>query len=156
MTQDWSYTVIPIMTPYERSRVLKQLIPHIEYQVMIRFENETSETIVFYTYEIFWDAGKQGTIVVIVLILWSLIILSFMKRWGKITEHLPYQPVYSAEMAEKIAQNELRLITQLSFGPLDFDNLSFGSLHRNSSANLKIKSMHCVPNTGFRQFLSGF
>ena len=33
------------------------------------------------------------------------------------------QSYFSAEMAEKIAQNELRLITQLSFGPLDFDNL---------------------------------
>ena len=31
--------------------------------------------------------------------------------------------IFSAEMAEKIAQNELRLITQLSFGPLDLDNL---------------------------------
>ena len=93
--------------------------------------------------------GRQGfkndevILVFIILFLWGVVLSIFFQRWGeeqrqgeiperfhnsgKIRSLLPYQPVYSKEMAETIEQREteknLRSIrTSFSFYPVDCDS----------------------------------
>ena len=61
-------------------------------------------------------------LVFFILFLWAVVLRIFFQRWGKIRGLLPYQPVYSREMVERIDQIDKIVRSNrpsLSFQPLD-------------------------------------
>ena len=54
-------------------------------------------------------------LVAVILLLWLMVIRLFLQRWDKLSKILPYQPVYSKEMSEKIEEEADKLRSANSF-----------------------------------------
>jgi len=136
------YIVHPIFNPAATSTMLENLLPFTQYHLIIRTSNTTNhyfqtETIHFTTsvVTLFGDqtmvrpvsyANSDLILVLTILIIWGVVVSLFFQRWGKIRSLLPYQPVYSKEMAEKIEKIETEKTLRsnrasFSFFPLDCD-----------------------------------
>jgi len=136
------YIVLPITNPATETAMLENLLHFTSYQVVIRTNNNTkffiqSNTIYFSTSVI--TSFSRGSLlggqdfkndevllVFFILFLWGVVLSIFFQRWGKIRSLLPYQPVYSKEMAVKIEQIETEKKirsnrTSFSFYPVDCD-----------------------------------
>jgi len=143
------YVVHPIVNPASEFVILENLQPRTNYQLMMRTANKTNfylqTDIVYFSTSVsstvpaggqFLDPTATVTIdlkheelflVIFILFLWAVVLRLFFQRWGKIRGLLPYQPVYSKEMADKIEKIENEKIekiarsnrTSFSFQPVD-------------------------------------
>lgn len=136
------YIVQPILNPAAETVMLEKLLPFTSYQMIIRTTNTTktflqTKTIYFSTSVVTaFESTKllrparykneEIMLVFGILFIWGVVLSLFFQRWGKIRSLLPYQPVYSKEMADKIDQIEAEKNmrsnrTSFSFFPLDCD-----------------------------------
>jgi len=132
-TQASYFIVQPVLNPVSQFHILENLIPLTEYQVVVRTINSTLDIDMFkQSSTLYFNTGivlernypvQQGTalnlvevvLVILMLLLWVVVIRIFLQRWDKLSRLLPYQPVYSKEMAEKIEMEEEKLRSGNSF-----------------------------------------
>jgi len=136
------YIVMPITNPTSTFAMLENLRPFTQYRLIIRTNNYTnnyfqSEALSFSTsvVTLFEENSKLKPVsfensdlilVLAILIIWGVVVSLFFQRWGKIRSLLPYQPVYSKEMVDKMEKIETEKTLRsnrasFSIFPLDCD-----------------------------------
>lgn len=135
------YIVQPVLNPLTTSAMLENLVPFTSYQLVVR--TPISSANILKTNTVYFNTSASQTeadaylrrsfklqeffLILFVLILWVVVVSIFFQRWGKIRSLLPYQPVYSKEMVEKIEKIETEkkirsARTSFSFLHIDGDN----------------------------------
>lgn len=136
------YIVMPIANPISSFVTLENLQPFTQYQLIIRTTNYSnnyfqSEALRFSTSVVtLFEENSQIKpvsfdnidliLVLAMLIIWGVVVSLFFQRWGKIRSLLPYQPVYSKEMVDKMEKIETEKTLRsnrasFSLFPLDCD-----------------------------------
>jgi len=161
------YIVHPVVNPLTTSTTLENLLPFTSYQLLVRSTTLSStilqsDTVYFNTSD-FLSPGdpllgrnykvQEVFLILFVLVLWVVVLCIFFQRWGKIRSLLPYQPVYSKEMVEKIEKIETEKKirnsrTSFSFFPIESDNGVKQGIITTSESNFptcQTSSTICLP-----------
>ena len=96
-----SYSVLPVANPLDRSAMLTHLLPFTPYQVMVRMvvtnvthlTRVSSDTVSFTTSvslqqqlqqrKLVLGDTRDAVIVIFILVIWMVVILLFLHRWGR-------------------------------------------------------------------------
>ena len=100
-TNTVSYSVLPVANPLDRSAMLTHLLPFTPYQVMVRMvvtnvthlTRVSSDTVSFTTSvslqqqlqqrKLVLGDTRDAVIVIFILVIWMVVILLFLHRWGR-------------------------------------------------------------------------
>lgn len=125
------YTVQPVTNPTSETSLLEHLLPFTEYQLIIRTDNSNKTAVLAQTATIYFSTAVTGLksppffhskvpvkseevlLVLFVLFLWGIVLGLFFQRWGKIRGLLPYQPVYSKELSDRLGLEVPSLLPHL-------------------------------------------
>jgi len=123
---DRYYTVLPVIVAGDNENEINQIMidnlsPFSRYQIFIRpikkcDHSILSEKVFFTTSVLPQTSGTKLTdlgILCILFVLWCLVLIVFLKRWGKIRDLIPYQP-YQPPYIKRISDKLERIQSEKS------------------------------------------